>query len=216
MTANKSIKYARIARPIGKSLRASPELYASRSGWKVNPMNLLKGSLIAVCVIALLGCERQANLKQRNTYEKDGLSFLMPANWRVTDDQDDHGFRYLSVETPGNAIIVMNVYPLDQSEPFKQYVETLIESSRKELMSLASIKKERLFEIETKLEDRTLAGFKSEFVASLVGIDVPHQMVFYSFRSDARIAYVSCQVAVEDLSKVEKGFELVLSTFRLQ
>jgi hypothetical protein len=139
----------------------------------------------------------------------------MPANWRVTEDEDDHGFRYLFVETPGDAIITMNVFPSDRSKPFKQFVETFIESSRKELTSHVSIEDAKLSEIETKLEDRTLLGYKSEFVVSLSRVDVPHQQVFYSFRSDTRVAYVSCQVAVEDLSKVEKGFELVLSTFKL-
>ena len=51
---------------------------------------------------------------------------------------------------------------------------------------------------------------------SLPGAEVSYSSYFYYHESDSRVAYLSTQVASEDIVKVRKGFELTLSTLKLQ
>ena len=46
-------------------------------------------------------------------YEKDGLSFSYPANWEVTEDFVSEDVRFVFVESPGDAIIKIEVYDYD-------------------------------------------------------------------------------------------------------
>jgi len=178
-------------------------------------MKLFNYIALSLFCILTFGCERQADLTNVKKYAKDGVSFSIPGNWKVTEDINNHGFRYLFVETSGNAIITVNIYPKEHSISFQKYVEKIIEGSIKEF-PLGTRTKGTVSELASSFEGRTLHGYKNEFVVSLAGVNVPHEQVFYSFNSDLQIAYVSSQVATEDLSKVKNGFELVLSTFGIQ
>ena len=178
-------------------------------------MKLFNCIAVSLFCILMVGCERQADLTNVQKYAKDGVSFSIPGNWKVTEDKSDNGFRYLIVETSGNALLAVNIYPKEHSIALRKHVEDMIEFSIKE-MPFGTRTKGTVSEVKSSFEGRTLHGYKNEFVISLTGVNVPHEGVFYSFNSDLQIAYVSSQVATEDFSKVKNGFELVLSTFELR
>ena len=47
------------------------------------------------------------------TYEKHGLKFLYPENWKLTDGQDVELPYQVEIETPSGGIWSVNVFPLD-------------------------------------------------------------------------------------------------------
>lgn len=69
------------------------------------------------------------------------------------------------------------------------------------------------FEIKKLINGNEVTVLKNEFSATIFGLSVPHVSEFYSFESDSYLAYVSSQVATEDLPLVSNDFDLLLSTF---
>jgi len=150
-------------------------------------------------------------------YEKDGLSFSYPANWEVTEDTENEDIRFVFVESPGSAIIKIEVYPKEQSFKLKEFVELDVEALIKEIPSILALDGDNKIEkIKTSINGVELNGYKYEFNISVVNIDVPHISEFYSFPSLKKVAYLTNQVATEDLEKVNGGFKQVLATFKLK
>jgi len=178
-------------------------------------MSNIKHWIFVVSFFALIACEKQADLGQPVKYLNNGISFSLPGNWSVTEDSTAGGFRYLFVETPGDAIIFIYIYPKENSPPLREFALWAIESSVQEL-PLGSRTEGNLQEVNKIIGGRTYTAYKNEFVVSLLGINVPHITEFYGFQAKTGTAYISSQVATEDLSKVQEGFELVVSTFNIQ
>ena len=175
----------------------------------------LKHSILAIALCLVSACEREADLDNLAEYSNGDMKFTMPGNWAVTEDVEEDGFRYLFIETSGDAIVVITAYPLEDSIPLRDYVDWTIESSVEEF-PIGSRDAGSVMEIRKPVADRVYGGFRNEFVVTLAGIEVPHTATYFGFATKRRAAYISTQVATEDLDKVDRGFDLVISTFELQ
>ena len=76
--------------------------------------------------------------------------------------------------------------------------------------------KGEIVDSQIPIGNNVLKGYKYEFNLSVLGIDVPHVTEYYMFQSKTESAYISNQVAVEDLSKVTDGFIQILHNFDIQ
>ena len=179
-------------------------------------MKYLKRTIYICFLVLLCACENNADLKNTKDYAKDGLTFTMPGNWNVTEDSDAEGYRYLIVETPGDAILTVNIFPKDESSlHLKEYVDWFIEETINNF-PIGSRDEGIMTKISYSDGDKQFNGFKNEFTVSLVGVDIPHIAMFSTKESNLKIAYIHSQVAVEDLAKTEQGFELIQSSFMLE
>src|SRR5437016_14586787 len=69
---------------------------------------IVSGALISLLVT--VGCERRAETEQSKNYDNNGVQFRYPANWRVTEDSQDGNLRHLHIETPGAAIVAIQIW----------------------------------------------------------------------------------------------------------
>lgn len=173
---------------------------------------------ILVLLFFISACsEKPADMKNQLEYKKGGMSFSYPANWEVTEDTENEDVRFVFVESPGNAIIKIEVYPKDQSFEIKEFVELDVEALIKEIPSILDLDGENeIKEVKTSINGTEFSGLRYEFNISIVNIDVPHVSESYSFSSHEKVAYLTNQVATEDLEKVNGGFKQVLSTFKIE
>ena len=178
-------------------------------------MNNLKPSIIVILLLAMIACEQQADLSKSSEYSKNGISFSLPGNWQVTEDVAEDDFRYLFIETPGDAVMFVTTYLKEDALSLFEYSEWFIETSVNDF-PIGSRNKGTVLKTRKIIDDQIYDGYKNEFVVSVAGIEVPHAAEFFRFETNAKTAFVSSQVAIEDSSMVEPGFEHVLATFKLQ
>ena len=173
---------------------------------------------VLVLMFFISSCsEKEADVEHLLEYEKDGLSFSYPANWEVTEDTESDYFRFVFVESPGNAIVKIEVYPVEDSFDLREFVDLDIEALINEIPSMIAVDgSNKVEEINTVINGAGFNGYRFDFNISIVNIDVPHVSEFYAFPSLKKVAYVTNQVAIEDLDKVEGGFKQVLATFKLK
>ncbi|WP_444995846.1 hypothetical protein [Aliikangiella sp. IMCC44359] len=170
---------------------------------------LLLFFLVAAC------SEKKADLEKQKTYEKQGLSFTYPANWKVTEDSVNEGVRFIFIESPGAAITKIEVYPKEESFDLKEFVKLDIDAIKQGMPGIFDLDDNTMEQIETFINGISFGGYKYEYNVSVVNIDIPHISEFYLYSSELKNAYITNQVAVEDFEKVKEGFRLVLSTFNL-
>ena len=170
---------------------------------------------IACLVIAgllLVGCgERRAETGSPRTYQHDGIEFEYPGNWKVTEDDREGEVRLLLVETPGEAIVVIQITPEDMAAGLREFAETFARSAREQTpigkigkSSFAAAKNQGEYEVLTE-----------RFSISLLGEGTPHTRTYHRRNLQGKALTIILQVADEDGSKVVKGAEQIVSSFKL-
>lgn len=169
--------------------------------------------LLPCALLALLfGCGEVAASKTTLSYENEGVSFRLPSNWEVTEDVEVEGFRYLFVETPGEAILTIHLYPADESFDLEGYVASSMDNLTGE-MPIGEISIGSNIPIVREVDTVEFAGIQSHFSIEILSIEVPHLVRHFSITQEGFDINISEQVSAEDLHLVEDGFDLVLSSF---
>ena len=71
---------------------------------------------LVIALFLFVGCgERNAATDNPTSYSKAGLEFEYPGNWTVTEDTQQAGLRFLIVESPGDAVVIIQIYPTDDA-----------------------------------------------------------------------------------------------------
>ena len=168
--------------------------------------------LMAILLLCT-GCgEEGARTDQPRTYSQAGLSFEYPENWAVTKDETQEGLRYLFVESPGDAILIIQLYNAGNAMGIRDYAAAFAQSAKAEtpVGTLVDLAPGRVVQS---------GGFEmltAPFSISLLGEMVPHTRTFRRKRVADRTCFIVSQVADEDRPKVDAGFELIASTFQYQ
>ncbi len=170
---------------------------------------------LSIILVSMFGCgERSAEIKNSNSYFKSGVSFEYPGNWKITEDVEDDDYRYIFVESPGDAISTIQIYSKRDSFSLLEFVKMDIENFKSNMPKIFSLSdKGKILEITRSVEGKTFNGYKYKFTLSVFGVDVPHISEFYMLQSDTENSYIKNQVAVEDLDKVEVGFMQIIRNF---
>jgi hypothetical protein len=178
----------------------------------------MKPFLLAIYALLLfepLGCEKAADISSPIKYEKENVSFSYPQNWKVTEDVRQQDLHYIFVESPGDAIFIIQIYSKNGAVSFNEFVEWFSSQSKAEIP--VGKMEESIFSTVEKGNIATgMKGIKENFSITLVGEKVPHTREYYTVDSDNEIAFLVTQTATEDMRKTESGFDLILSSFVIE
>lgn len=164
-------------------------------------------SLFALSTLCLLvGCsEPPADLSNPKSHTSGPFTFEYPQNWVITDEEFDAEFHYVFVETPGDAIVILQSYPLDQEEDLAGYAEQFSASAAAE--TPVGEMSESVFS-----ELSTAHGYNwvvEEFAISFLGETIPHRRVYGATEFGNRQVFLILQVATEDYAMIEAGYQLI-------
>lgn len=167
------------------------------------------GFLVLGLAVVFVGCGGEvADTGNPTAYAKDGLHFQMPGNWRVTEDEEVGTVRYLFVEEPGDALVVVQLR-LSTDVGDLLTVAKEFAKSAKESTPIGKISASKFGALGTDGEYKTL---RERFSISLVGESIPHTRD-YRFRTFGdKTCILIAQVADEDRADVEAGFRQVMKT----
>jgi hypothetical protein len=167
--------------------------------------------LIILALVACGGCERVANVKSPKTYDKDGVHFQHPNNWRVTADSQRDGVRYLFLETPGQATVAIQIYLATEAPEVEEFARTFSSIVRKEMPKYLAVGNSTFGTAEDT------AGYESiteQFSISALGQEVPHIRSYKQKQFGSNVVYVICQVSNDDEDFVAIGFDQIISSLK--
>jgi len=172
-------------------------------------------ALYALALFGLFGCERVADISSPIKYENEGISFSYPRNWKVTEDVRRQDFRYIFIESPGDAIFIVQIYSRNDAVSFNEFVRWFSSQSKKET-PVGKMEDNTFSTVEKTTHGEGVKGVKENFSMTLLGTQVPHIREYYTIDSNDEVAFLVGQAATEDLSKTEPGFDLILSSFVIE
>jgi len=170
--------------------------------------------LVFLCGLWASGCgEPKADVALPKRYAKDGIKFQHPGNWKITEELKEEGvYRSVTVGSPGDAVVVVQVFDAKNVLPLKEYAELFSQETAK-AMPMGKILPPTVTLLEAKDGWERL---RETFVIRLVGVDVPHTRLVQGRDIGPWRCYVLCQVADEDMKAVEVGFQQILDSMELE
>jgi hypothetical protein len=165
---------------------------------------------LVIALLLLVGCgERFATTDNPRSYNKAGMGIEYPRNWKVTEDTEQAGIRNLFVETPGNAIVIIQIYSAKDAFGIKAFAQNFARSAQEET-AVGNVSVSRFSSVERSNGHETLT---EPFSITVLGENVPHTRTYRRKTIDDKVCFIVAQVADEDRSKVTKGFEQIFSSF---
>lgn len=173
---------------------------------------MAKGLRIAVPVVALAlaaGCERKARTDQPRSYAKDGIRFQYPGNWEVTEDVETEGFRHLFVETPGDAILIVQVYAASDAMGLEDFARQFARTAT-EKTPFGKVGASTFGRVE---ESDGYESLTERLSISALGQRVRHTRVYRRRQFGRKVCFLIAQVADENHDKVAGGFDQIFASF---
>ncbi|MBT3470089.1 MAG: hypothetical protein HOK49_11670 [Opitutae bacterium] len=172
-------------------------------------------SLIGILPLIVSSCamlpeaEQEAQVDMPKSYSSNGLEFKYPGNWTV----QDLGNHFATVESPGNAIVSIfgNMEP---SQSLSSFAEEYQEDMKGGMPGFISVK-EKANEDGTPATTGEHASLSRDFTISVMGNPLLHKRRFHRLQKEDEVLFVVTQVAMEDLSTVKPGFDLILDSLNI-
>ena len=169
-------------------------------------MKIYSVIIILIAILVVSGCgEPKADIETPKSYDNSGLTFNYPKNWTITEDIVEGEIRYVFVETPGDAIVIIQLLPKSDSGTVEEFSRSF-SSEMVESISIGEV-------IEINFDALDLQNgysrIKEEFSISLLGEEVPLVRTYWSKDYEGLRCFIICQSAPEDLAKVAPGFDLI-------
>jgi hypothetical protein len=156
----------------------------------------------------LLGCASPVTGPQ--TYRDESMSFDIPARWKVTMHSSPGGCGMAFVEAPGEAILSIQGVPTKDDKG----LETFAKNFSKEAGGHIPFGKMSSLGFQKFSDPHFGSGLKESVSIALFDVTVPHTRYYRRSSGGSCVFYLVTQVADEDASSVQAGFDEILRTFR--
>jgi len=171
----------------------------------------------SISILALIGTfapnafssEEVAQIDNPKSYNKGGVTFEYPGNWSITEDGgqvSEGSARYLVLETAGENVVSIQVYPAVEASELLEYAQWY-SSSLAEEIPLGSFGATEFFDIEEKDGIELL---REGLEMTLLGEITPYTRIYCKKRVGNATAFVMLQVVSEEFEMVVGGFEQIV------
>lgn len=158
-----------------------------------SPSMKTTGITIITTLLALwTSCERVADVSSPLSYAKEGISFVYPGNWKIEDDENLDGTKFLSVESPGDALFLVMESPDDGTGTLQEFVKSFSESFGGEI-PIGTVEKPTASDIQRKGKTGQLRGISQRIEISLLGERTSFIQEFFAVKAPGKTAFLVCQ-----------------------
>ncbi len=169
--------------------------------------------LLAIAATLLSSCgEPKADLANPKQIRKEPITLRLPGNWEVEDEMHERGIHHLSIETPGDAMVIVQVFPETLADDLKDYAKTF-SAETSEAIPMGTMSGQIFTDLP---EVEGWKAIKETLNIRLATVVIPHTRFYYSRTFGKQRCFVTGQVSTEDLDKVKSGFELVRSSLLIE
>ena len=186
--------------------------------------------LLACALVGGAGCERvsgffsepQAQVESPQRYEKDGISFEYPGNWKLTEETiEENGITVnnITVESAGNALLMVQTFepavPLELATHFEVVMNGMQEAVDKQVGGLAEGARGAVTDFQRQFLGEQRPGKRGEITVSILGEKVPGVVSMFVAVLEDRTVLLFSTVPDADRAKVEPGFDQVIDSLKV-
>ena len=158
--------------------------------------------------------EPPADVASPAKYEGKSIQFSYPRNWKVTEDSREEGFRFISVESPGSASLMVHVYPKQDAVSLRDFVEWFSTATKHE--SSLSTTTTSFSDIESSAFSPSKKGVREISTTKISSTVMSFIRDYYVIDTGDKRGFLITHAPEEDLATVKPGFDLILGSFALK
>lgn len=166
-------------------------------------------------IIFTTSCQQAADVSNPVAYDKAGIKFDYPKNWSITEDDELKDVRFVLLESPGNAIFIIQVYREEDAALIREYADWFTDEAIKETPVFERTAGDYT-KISATIDGETVSGLRQNFSINVFKLAVPHVAEYYRVEKGNKAAFLISQAAEEDLVNEAAGFELIIKSFKLK
>lgn len=172
------------------------------------------GLSLLVCLL-LAGCtEKSPDLDNPLTFEQGSLSFSYPGNWKIMENRKDGDVWHINIESPGTAVITMNIFDETDTISAEEYAESVMENFQETFDGFMTVDKKTVAHRTTKSgEELNIVSYY--YTLDIATIKVPHLQRYRKLVSGTQSLYMMTQIPIEDKKLTSPGFKLINSSIKL-
>jgi hypothetical protein len=144
-------------------------------------------------------------------YSEGGLNFDYPGNWSVTRDTVAEGVHHLTINSPGNAVISIYLFPDEVAPRIEEFAHTLSSSITDDDLMMGSLGESTFGPVELVGAYESLS---EKFSVTAMNEFITHTRNYRRKALGDRIGLTMDQVADEDRPKVKGGFEMIYASLK--
>lgn len=169
---------------------------------------------LTLSLALLAGCgklnEPDADVARPNTYNKDGLQFKYPGNWKVEVVKDGIlGVPQVNVGSPSTSSIIIHVFPAKDAFSLEEYANRVSRATMSGAIfddsNRTAITKARGFEIMTDY-----------YFIKIIDETLTHQRVLRRKQMGDQVLFLTSQTSMDKLGRAKPGFNLVANSVTLK
>jgi len=162
--------------------------------------------------LALSACERSPNINSPKHYEKHGISFDYPGNWKISEDGENDDVRYLVISSTGDSLFLIHSYISEEVNPpeLADFAQFFSDVAARE-MPFGEMKTESIKPI-TKPDTPT--WLKETLAVIVLSQSVPYTREYRQVKQPTKSAFLTSQASDENKDKVGSGFKLIYQSFK--
>jgi hypothetical protein len=183
----------------------------------------MKNHALGLCLLLLpffSACEKMADIGSPQPYSKDGLSFLYPGNWKITEEEVfEENTKFINMESPGDANVMICFYDFEDDETLMEFATELsrdMADGLEDEIPLTKVGKLNFSRITREGNSGPLEGLRNKINITFLGEKVPHVLEFFCLKKQGKTVFIVCQSAEEDLKKTEPAFRQIVGSFQLK
>ncbi|MBB6522115.1 hypothetical protein [Pseudoteredinibacter isoporae] len=171
--------------------------------------------LCLTSILMLAGCsEQRPDLDNPITFQQDSLRFSYPGNWKIIENRKDEHIWYINLESPGTAVITINIFDEVDTISTEEYAETVMAELESTFEGFIHVDKKSVAHRKTKAGDE-IKIVSYYYTLDIATIKVPHLQRHRKITSDSQSLYMMTQTPIEDKALTSPGFKLINSSISL-
>ncbi|MCK5726848.1 MAG: hypothetical protein KAH22_08500 [Thiotrichaceae bacterium] len=174
----------------------------------------MKILLLLCLLITLSACETKAEITSPLKYNKHGVSFDYPSNWKISDDNFKKDVHFLTIETTGDAVFLIQIYKESEALALKDYA-LLISASIAKSMPIGEMKTKSMNAIKIMTKNGEIEGLQENISLTLLGQNIPYIRKYYSITQANKVAFLISNVTTDQQKYSNIGFDLIVKSLHL-
>lgn len=173
-------------------------------------MRVMLRAVLLLCGLMLAGCATTRVPTGPQVYSDGGITFSLPAKWKITMQGRQQTCSYAFVEAPGAAVLFIQGMPHGKDPGVAKFAADFSPMATPNV-SQAKVTASKPVAFT---DPRYGSALRETFTVATSGEKVPHTRTYRALKFDSCTYYLVTQVADDEAAAARSGFDEIFSTFK--
>ncbi|NVK86859.1 MAG: hypothetical protein HWE13_01970 [Gammaproteobacteria bacterium] len=148
------------------------------------------------------------------SYRQNNVALTLPYSWQITEDQSELDYRFLFIESAGDAVVRIEGFPQEDDFTLDDYIQLstqLLAQESDELIKFSYDGNKQL--IQENIGGQMQEGTEVKIQVAVVGMKVPHIQQYFQVDLNDFSYFILVQSEVSEYKSIKDDIKKILASF---